>query len=78
VAVTADEHRAVSLSAHQRLQLWDVESGQTLRRLEEGKTSYVVAIALLNDGRRAVSAFNDGTLGLWDLKAAKRSVRSQV
>ena len=48
------------------MRLWDLVTGETLRTLE-GHTSGVTAVAVLTDGRRALSGSNDHTLRLWDL-----------
>jgi WD40 repeat protein len=69
--VTPDGRRAVSASDDQTLRLWDLETGQTIRRLE-GHTGWVRAVAVMPDGRRAVSASYDGTLRLWDLESGKQ------
>ena len=50
------------------LKLWDLESGQLLRTIE-GHTERVNAVAVLPDGRRALSGSRDRTLKLWDLES---------
>jgi WD40 repeat protein len=70
VAVTPDGRRAISASEDQTLQLWDLETGQTLRTLQ-GHTSAVGAVAVTPDGRRAISASEDQTLRLWDLETGQ-------
>jgi WD40 repeat protein len=57
-------------SGDRTLRLWDLESGQTILRLE-GHTDPVKAVAVIPDGRRAVSASNDRTLRLWDLESGE-------
>jgi WD40 repeat protein len=52
------------------LQLWDLESGETLRTLEH--PDKVSAVAVTPDGRRAASASSYHTLRLWDLESGKQ------
>ena len=44
-----------------------METGAELRRFE-GHEDWVTAVALLADGRRALSGSHDQTLRLWDLE----------
>ncbi len=52
------------------MRLWDVETGQELRRFE-GHTHSVWSVALSPDGRHAVSGSLDGTIRLWDVEGGK-------
>jgi GTPase SAR1 family protein len=52
------------------LRLWDLETGESLRTLE-GHTGEANAVAVLPDGRRALSSSDDATLRLWDLKTGE-------
>ncbi|MDD4652802.1 MAG: WD40 repeat domain-containing protein [Methanothrix sp.] len=52
------------------LKVWDLESGKEVRTLV-GHQSWVRAVALTGDGRRAVSASDDKTLKVWDLESGK-------
>jgi WD40 repeat protein len=70
VAITPDGCRAVSASYDGTLRLWDLESGQTIRRLE-GHTGVASAVAVTPDGRRAVSASGDNTQRVWDLESGQ-------
>ena len=47
--------------------LWDLKTGVELRTFS-GHTNTICAVAVLQDGRRAVTASNDCTLKLWDLE----------
>ena len=48
------------------LRVWDLD-GHTSPRVLEGHTSWVDAVALSADGKRAVSGSWDDTLRVWDL-----------
>jgi WD40 repeat protein len=61
---------SVSVIGDYPLKLWDLETGQLLKTLE-GHSQEITAVALLPDGRRALSASNDRTLKLWDLEAGQ-------
>jgi serine/threonine protein kinase len=52
------------------IQVWDVESGEPVARLEEGHREAVGFVALSNDGRRALSA-GKGGVHYWDVEAGK-------
>ena len=49
------------------LRLWDLETGAELRRFE-GHERRVTSVAVLPDGRRALSGSEIRTLRLWDLE----------
>jgi WD40 repeat protein len=70
VAITPDGRRAVSASWDKTLRVWDLESGQSLRKLE-GHSFGVNGVAITPDGRRAVSASGDKTLRVWDLESGQ-------
>ena len=72
--MTGDGSRAVSASDDGTLIVWDLESGEALRRLE-GPTSWVRSVAVTADGLRAVSGSTDRTLILWDLKSGELLAR---
>src|SRR5207247_9077081 len=68
-------HLALSGSAQQRgkdyaLRYWNTSSGKLIRRLE-GPTAPITSLALLRDGRRALSGSQDGTARLWDLDSGQ-------
>jgi WD40 repeat protein len=52
------------------LRLWDLDSGQEIRRFC-GHTGGVTRIAITRDGRSAVSASHDKTVRVWDLQTGK-------
>jgi WD40 repeat protein len=64
------------------LRLWDVDTGQEERRLA-GHQDAVLGMDLSADGRRALTAGQDGTVRLWDVEAGRersclRGHRGQV
>jgi WD40 repeat protein len=63
-------HLLVTGNADHTLRVWDLESGQSLRRLE-GHSRSVNGVAITPDGRPAVSASEDHTLRVWDLESGK-------
>jgi WD40 repeat protein len=50
--------------------VWDLETGRALRTLE-GHTADVVGVAVMADGKQAVSASGDHTLRVWDLETGR-------
>jgi WD40 repeat protein len=64
--VTPDGKRAVSASADETLNVWDLATGRALRTLE-GHSAGVHGVAVTPDGRRVASASQDQTLKVWDL-----------
>ena len=45
----------------------DLDTGRALRTLED-HSDYVSGVAVMPDGKRAVSASSDNTLKVWDLE----------
>jgi small GTP-binding protein len=69
-AVTPDGRRVVSALDDWTLSVWDLESGQRLRKLKGHKSS-VWGCAVTPDGRAVVSASVDHTLRVWDLESGQ-------
>ncbi|OGP52062.1 MAG: hypothetical protein A2Y79_12215 [Deltaproteobacteria bacterium RBG_13_43_22] len=67
VRVTPDGRYAVSGSDHGMLNVWSLESGQSLRILK-GHTGSISSVSLTPDGKRAVSGSWDKSLRVWDLQ----------
>ncbi|AMV27973.1 WD domain, G-beta repeat [Gemmata sp. SH-PL17] len=63
----------VLASGNDDLLLWDVKTGQLLRRIEQPseQQSWVTAIAFSADGTTVVSGHDDGKLRFWDTAAYK-------
>lgn len=67
VALSADGGRVLGGLWSGEAVLWDVESGDEIRRLE-GHSQGVGAVAFAPGGRRAVTGSGDGTAILWNLE----------
>lgn len=81
LAINADASLALSASADHTLILWDIASGQPIRRLGTpasqqplnlsqvtvGHTNSITAAAISPDGTRAISTSLDGVVILWNL-----------
>ena len=70
VAITPDGTRAVSGSADTMIRIWDLESGQCLKRLK-GQPTDVNAVAITPDGRRIVSGSDNPTIRVWDVDSGR-------
>lgn len=70
VALSADGRTLVTGGADGTLQLWDMQTGQAMRAIEEGVGYAVLSVALSADGRTVVSGSYDGTVRLWDVQNA--------
>ena len=57
-------------SADNTLRVWDIESGQCLKRLE-GHTYPVESVSITSNGEKAVSGSGDETLRVWDIKSGQ-------
>jgi WD40 repeat protein len=66
-AVSADGQLAIAPMANDTLGVWNLGTGQLLRRLV-GHTDLVRAVALTPDGARATTASEDRTLRVWDVR----------
>jgi uncharacterized protein (TIGR03067 family) len=77
VAVSADGRRAIAGSSDKTVRLWDLDTGQELKRFT-GHTERVEAVALSPDGRRALSGGADRTMRLWDVGSGQELHRFDV
>jgi WD40 repeat protein len=77
VVLHPDGHRVFSASLDNTIKLWDLETGKATHSIPRpfdfagSPGSYIgedIAVALLADGRRAISASADCTFKLWDLE----------
>ncbi len=75
VAFTPDGLRALVGDLNGQLWLWDVQSGQELRRWEaHAKGESVTSVAVSSDGQHALSSSKDMTARLWELET-NREIR---
>jgi RNA polymerase sigma factor (sigma-70 family) len=73
-AVTPDG-KTILTASHRDLFLWDVASGRLRKRLR-GHHDYINGLELIDGGTKAVtSAYQDGTLRVWDLIAGTEAYR---
>lgn len=66
VAFSPDGRAALSGQGNTAVVLWNIETGEVLRRFE-GHTARVWSVVFSPDGRLALSAANDGTVRFWHL-----------
>lgn len=74
VAFHPDQRRAVSAGADRSLLLWDLASGQPLRRFL-GHAGAVYAVDVSPDGGKLLSASADGAVILWDAETGREIQR---
>jgi WD40 repeat protein len=68
LAVGADEKSLITCDLGERIRIWDLESGEELRRFTTRGTEVVVS----KDRKTLAAADRDGTIELWDLETGKR------
>ncbi len=71
-----DGRRLLSCSMDTTIRLWDLQTGQEIRRFE-GHHDRVECISFSADGRRFLSAAWDWTIRLWDVETGKELKRIQ-
>ncbi|HEV3260675.1 MAG TPA: hypothetical protein VG013_27725, partial [Gemmataceae bacterium] len=68
VAVAPDGRTALSGGKDRTARLWDVATGEEVRRYADNQTA-VRCVGFQPDGRRALRGTVDGTVRVWDLKS---------
>ncbi|HZU99141.1 MAG TPA: protein kinase [Planctomycetota bacterium] len=71
-AVAVRRHHAVSGDREGALKMWDPGAHRFLKDLLPSHERTVLAAAVSEDGRRAATASEDGTIAIWDLDKAQR------
>jgi WD40 repeat protein/serine/threonine protein kinase len=71
VAYSPDGRRALSGGRDHQIFLWDVETGEQIRRFE-GHDDQVLSVTFSPDGATALSASQDHTLILWDVETGEQ------
>jgi WD40 repeat protein len=67
VAVTPDCRYAISGPPDGTLNLWDLERGIEIAKLQ-GHTDVILSMSITSDGHHAVTGSQDGTIKVWDLQ----------
>ena len=68
-AFSPDGGQALSIGDNNRLRLWNIASGETVRDfvVETDAYAYIDGYAFSSDGRRVLCASRDKMLRLWDV-----------
>lgn len=72
-AISPNNHTIFTGTRRNVLQSWNFSSGQELRVLV-GHTASVFSLAVSRDGTRLVSGSDDGSIRIWDVLGARKSV----
>ncbi|MBW6491595.1 MAG: protein kinase [Lentimicrobium sp.] len=70
VAFSPDGRYALSGSKDNTVRLWEISTGNEVRRFE-GHTGMIKSVAFSIDGRRVLSGSNDETVRLWEISTGK-------
>jgi WD40 repeat protein len=68
--ISPDGRQALSAGLDGQAILWDLKTGQEIRRFSSPGTSFMGGL-LHPDGQRALTSASDGSLGLWDLASGE-------
>lgn len=69
----AEDDRVVTMSVDGTLKVWAVVDGMCLQTIRISSAGNSTALALSNDGRRAFTGHEDGTVCAWDLVTGSQS-----
>jgi serine/threonine protein kinase/WD40 repeat protein len=79
LAVSSDGKRAVSggggAAKDYQVRYWNLETGELIRRFDQGHTARVNALAFAPDGQRVASASIDGFVRLWDVDTGRETTK---
>lgn len=64
---TPDSRQIITASYDMTMILWDVQTGEIIRRFEGGHEARIWALDLSTDGQFVASASNDSTIAYWDV-----------
>jgi WD40 repeat protein/serine/threonine protein kinase/energy-coupling factor transporter ATP-binding protein EcfA2 len=70
IAITSDGSRAVTTGVDQTVRVWDLHSGQMVRRFADPNVT-LGEVALSPDGRTVLSGSTDGSATLWDVETGE-------
>ena len=70
LAFCGEGRRLVSVGVDNTIRVWNVKTGEEIRRMKHG--SGVVSVAMFPDGRRAMTGSWDETIGVWDLDTGQQ------
>jgi WD domain, G-beta repeat len=73
VAFSPDGTQLATAAKGQAIKLWDVRTGQPIRRFA-GNIAEINALAFTPDGRRLASTSTDGTVKLWDVATRQEAL----
>ena len=71
VALSPDGSRIVSGLWDGSIEVWDVETGASVRRLT-GHRSWVTSVVVSPDSKHIISSSDDATIAVWKLELGKR------
>jgi WD40 repeat protein/serine/threonine protein kinase len=70
-AVSPDGKLVATGSWDHSAKIWDIETGQAIRKLDGGHAGYVNSVEFSPDGAELLTASDDGTARLWDVETGK-------
>ncbi len=73
-AFSPDDTQLASGSWDRSIRLWDVSTGQEVRRIE-GHSDWDFSVVFSPDGTRLVSRYDDGTIRLWNVATRQEMVQ---
>lgn len=74
LALSADGNRLVTVGGDTTVRMWDMDTGDLLRRFE-GHEDGVYSVSFLNDDRQVLTGGFDKTIRLWDVETGEQLCR---